>query len=95
MLPHQSGSHAPLLLRERSGLTGEGGRCPRQHESRSRRRIHQIPGIRQARVWLPVGWDRAGGLVGCRLASPAVALIVGAGRAWTVSMTSELSIPCR
>jgi len=26
---------------------------------------------------------------------PAVALIVGAGRAWTVSMISELSIPCR
>lgn len=41
------------------------------------------------------GLDLAGGLIGQRRESPAVALIVGAGLAWTVSMISELSIPWR
>jgi hypothetical protein len=41
------------------------------------------------------GLDLAGGLIGQRRESPAVALIVGAGLAWTVSMTSELSIRWR
>ena len=30
-----------------------------------------------------------------RVPSPAVAEITGAGREWTVSMISELSMPCR
>jgi hypothetical protein len=41
------------------------------------------------------GLDLAGGLIGQRRESPAVALIGGAGLAWTVSMISELSIPWR
>ena len=53
------------------------------------------PAPRQARVWPPVGVGRAGGLICQSCESPAVALIVGAGLAWTVSMISELSIPWR
>jgi len=41
------------------------------------------------------GCSGAGGHAIYRRASPAVALIVGAGRLWTVSMISELSMPCR
>ena len=41
------------------------------------------------------GLDLAGGPIGQRRESRAVALIVGAGLAWTVSMISELSIPWR
>jgi hypothetical protein len=44
-------------------------------------------------VWPPVGVGQAGGLIGQSCESPVVALIVGAGLAWTVSMISELSMP--
>ena len=53
------------------------------------------PANRQRRVRPPVGRDGAGGRVIYGAASPAVALIVGAGRPWIVSMISELSIPWR
>jgi hypothetical protein len=53
------------------------------------------PPTRQPRVWPPVGVGQAGGLIGQSCESPAVALIVGAGLAWTVSMISELSMPWR
>jgi hypothetical protein len=39
-------------------------------------------------------WDHTDGQGIYRRASPAVALMVGAGLPWTVSMISELSIPC-
>jgi hypothetical protein len=86
-----SSSRSPRKQR----LARVGREVPPSQRSRSSRTAEPSAGFRHPRVWPPVGVGRAGGLIGQSCESPAVALIVGAGLAWTVSMISELSMPWR
>jgi hypothetical protein len=71
----------PTSFPPRRGTSRRRARSPESRGDGARRAAHQRP--------------VAGHADDGSLRSPALAEITGAGRAWTVSMISELSMPCR